>query len=162
PYPYPKLDIVAVPSFGAGAMENAGLVTFREELLLLDPAHASTAARRAMAGVISHELAHQWFGDLVTMAWWDDLWLNEAFATFMSDKIVDEWRPETRARLMALASKSGVMGEDSLSTARRIRNPVRSTGEAMEAFDGITYAKGRAVLAMVEAWLGEERFRDGL
>jgi alanyl aminopeptidase len=162
PYPYPKLDIVAVPSFGAGAMENPGLVTFREELLLLDPAGASTAARRAMAGVIAHELAHQWFGDLVTMAWWDDLWLNEAFASFMGDKIVDEWRPETRARLQALAGKSQVMGEDSLATARRIRNPVRSTGEALEAFDGITYAKGRAVLAMVEAWLGEDRFRAGL
>jgi len=161
-YPYPKLDIVAVPSFGAGAMENAGLITFREELVLLDPAHASTAARRAMAGVVAHELAHQWFGDLVTMQWWDDLWLNEAFASFMSDKIVDEWRPETRARLQALAAKSAVMAEDSLSTARRIRNPVRSTGEAMEAFDGITYAKGRAVLTMVEAWLGEDRFRDGL
>jgi cytosol alanyl aminopeptidase len=162
PYPYPKLDIVAVPSFGAGAMENPGLLTFREELLLMDPARASTAALRAMARVVAHELSHQWFGDLVTMQWWDDLWLNEAFASFLADKIVDEWRPETGARLQALASKSEVMSEDALVSARRIRNPVRSTSEALEAFDGITYAKGRAVLAMVEAWLGEDHFRDGL
>jgi alanyl aminopeptidase len=161
PYPYRKLDLLAVPSFGAGAMENAGLITFREELLLLGPG-ASTAGRRATSSVIAHELAHQWFGDLVTMAWWDDLWLNEAFASWMADKIVDEARPGTRARLAALASKSQVMWEDSLTTARRIRNPVRSTSEAQEAFDGVTYSKGRAVLAMTEAWLGEETFRDGI
>lgn len=162
PYPYPKLDLVAVPNFGSGAMENAGLMTFREELLLLDPARASTAARRASASVIAHELAHQWFGDLVTMKWWDDLWLNEAFASWMSDKIVDQWRPETRARLNNLAGKWQVMGEDALSTARKIRNPVRNTSEAREAFDAITYGKGRSVLAMAEAWLGEDVFRDGL
>jgi aminopeptidase N len=162
PYPYSKLDIAAVPSFGAGAMENPGLVTFREELVLLDAGRASTAALRGMARVVANELAHQWFGDLVTMQWWDDLWLNEAFASFLADKIVDEWRPETRARVQALGGKAEVMSEDALVTARRIRNPVRSTSEALEAFDGITYAKGRAVLAMIEAWLGEDRFRDGL
>jgi alanyl aminopeptidase len=160
-YPYGKLDLVAVPSFGAGAMENAGLLTFREERLLLD-AHASLGAQIGSATIIAHELAHQWFGDLVTMAWWDDLWLNEAFATWMADKAVDEWRPMTGARKQALVSKSRVMSEDVLSTARRIRNPVRSTSEALEAFDGVTYTKGRAVLAMTEAWLGEEAFRDGI
>jgi alanyl aminopeptidase len=160
-YPYGKLDLVAVPSFGAGAMENAGLLTFREERLLVD-ARASRAARIGSASIIAHELAHQWFGDLVTMAWWDDLWLNEAFATWMADKIVDEQRPMTGARKQALFSKSRVMNEDALSTARRIRNPVRSTSEALEAFDGVTYSKGRAVLAMTEAWLGEEAFRDGV
>ncbi len=162
PYPYSKLDIAAVPNFGAGAMENPGFVTFREELLFLDPEHVSTAARRTMASVVAHELAHQWFGDLVTMQWWDDLWLNEAFASWMSDKIVDQWRPETHARLSSFGSKSQVMTEDALATARKIRNPVRSTSEAEEAFDGITYSKGRAVLSMVEAWLGEDVFRRGL
>jgi aminopeptidase N len=162
PYPYPKLDVVAVPNFGSGAMENPGFVTFREELLLLDPEHASTSARRAMASVMAHELAHQWFGDLVTMQWWDDLWLNEAFASWMSDKIVDQWRPESRARVQAVGNKSQVMAEDALATARKIRNPVRSTSEAEEAFDGITYGKGRAVLNMTEAWLGEDAFREGL
>src|SRR5258706_9065103 len=143
-------------------MENPGFVTFREELLLLDPAPISISARRSMAGVMAHELAHQWFGDLVTMRWWDDLWLNEAFATWMSDKIVDQWRPETGARIQSVGNKSQVMFEDALATARKIRNPVRSTSEAEEAFDGITYGKGRAVLAMTEAWLGEDAFRDGL
>jgi len=161
PYPYGKLDLVAVPAFGSGAMENAGLLTFREERLLLD-AGASLGSRLASATVVAHELAHQWFGDLVTMAWWDDLWLNEAFATWMADKAVDEWRPATRARLQANAGKARVMSEDSLSTARRIRNPVGSTSAALEAFDGVTYVKGRAVLAMTEAWLGEDTFREGI
>jgi alanyl aminopeptidase len=161
PFPYPKLDLLAVPAFGAGAMENAGLITIREERILLDD-HAALAARLGMASLIAHEAAHQWFGDLVTMAWWDDLWLNEAFASFMADEIVDAWRPETGARLQALASKSQVMADDSLATARRIRQPVRSTSEAEEAFDSVTYAKGRAVLAMTEAWLGRDAFRAGL
>jgi len=162
PYPYSKLDVVAVPNFAAGAMENAGLVTFREELLLLHPEHASTVARRAEGHVIAHELAHQWFGDLVTMQWWDDLWLNEAFASWMSDKIIDQWKPATQARLESVGDRAWVMAQDSLVTARKIRNPVRSTSDAVEAFDGITYNKGRAVLAMVESWLGEDAFRDGL
>jgi alanyl aminopeptidase len=92
-YPYEKLDIVAVPDFWAGAMENPGLITFKNDLLLLDPATATTPIKRSMAAVIAHELAHQWFGDLVTMQWWDDLWLNEGFATWAEAKIVDKWRP---------------------------------------------------------------------
>ncbi|HXU00860.1 MAG TPA: M1 family metallopeptidase, partial [Polyangia bacterium] len=161
PFPYSKLDLLAVPSFGASAMENAGLITCREERVLLDD-RASLAARVSMNGLIAHELAHQWFGDLVTMAWWDDLWLNEAFASFMADEIVDAWRPQTGARLQALAGKSQVMYDDALSTARRIRQPVRSTSDAQEAFDSVTYAKGRAVLAMTEGWLGPDAFRAGL
>jgi len=161
PFPYPKLDLLAVPSFGASAMENAGLITVREERVLLGD-RAALAARLGMAILIAHEAAHQWFGDLVTMSWWDDLWLNEAFASFMADEIVDAWRPETAARVQSLASKSQVMGDDSLATARRIRQPVRSSSEAQEAFDSVTYAKGRAVLAMTEAWLGPDVFRAGL
>ena len=161
-YPYEKLDIVAVPEFAAGAMENPGLVTFREELLLLDPQTATTSLRRAQAEVIAHELAHQWFGDLVTMQWWDDLWLNEGFATWAEQKIVDQWKPSFGARLEAVAGIQGVMDVDALHSARAIREPVHSTGEAMEAFDGITYQKGAGVLRMIEQWIGEETFQKGV
>jgi aminopeptidase N len=162
PYPYEKLDIVAVPDFAAGAMENAGLVTFREELLLLDPARASVRARRSQALVVAHELAHQWFGDLVTAAWWDDLWLNEGFATWMEWRIVDQWRPAYGARLDAMVSTLGVMDLDALASARAVRQPVVSTSEADEAFDGITYEKGAAVLFTIERWVGEEAFQRGV
>jgi len=162
PYPYPKLDIVAVPEFGAGAMENPGLITFRDELLLLDPNHAPTRARRAMASVMAHELAHHWFGDLVTMAWWNDLWLNEGFATWMATRVVEEWRPAMGARFDALGGRAWAMGIDSLPTARAVRQPVRNTSEALEAFDGITYSKGAAVIGMIEHWLGADAFRNGI
>ncbi len=161
-YPYEKLDIVAVPDFAAGAMENPGLITFRDELLLLDPATATIGAKRAQAEVIAHELAHQWFGNLVTMQWWDDLWLNEGFATWMEAKIVDKWRPSFGARLERVQETQGVMDTDALHSARAVREPVRTTGEAMEAFDGITYQKGAAVLAMIEQWIGEETFQKGV
>jgi alanyl aminopeptidase len=161
-YPYPKLDLVAVPEFGAGAMENPGLVTFREEMLLLDPARATASARRGIAGIIAHELAHQWFGNLVTMRWWDDLWLNEGFATWMATRVLDTWRPAMGSRVEAVRSRGWAMEEDSLPTARVVRQPVRSTSEAEEAFDGITYTKGAAFLRMVEAAVGEDRFREGI
>jgi aminopeptidase N len=162
PYPYDKLDIVAVPDFSAGAMENAGLVTFREELLLLDPARASTRARRSQALVVAHELAHQWFGDLVTAAWWDDLWLNEGFATWMEWRIVDKWKPSFGAKADAVVDQLGVMDLDALASARAVRQPVVSTSEAQEAFDGITYEKGAAVLSTIEKWIGEETFQRGV
>lgn len=162
PYPYEKLDIVAVPDFAGGAMENAGLITFREERLLLDPARASTAARRAQATIIAHELAHHWFGDLVTAAWWNDLWLNEGMATWMEAKIVDKWRPQIGAGLDALADAHAVMDVDGLAAARAVRQPVRTTNEAREAFDGITYEKGAAVLGTIEKWVGEETFQRGI
>jgi len=162
PFPYPKLDLLAVPNFASGAMENAGLITFREELLLLDERRASTSARRAMAGVMAHELSHQWFGDLVTMAWWDDLWLNEAFATWMAPKVVDALMPELGAGRELLGRRLAVMSNDALSTARKIRQPVRSTSDALEAFDPITYVKGASVLGMVEHWLGEPVFQSGV
>jgi aminopeptidase N len=161
PYPFPKLDIVAVPDFGYGAMENLGLLTFREELLLVDPA-ASTHARRSVATVLAHELSHQWFGNLVTMKWWDDLWLNEGFATWMEAKIVDTWRPTMDARLDALGAKADAMKIDALDSSRAVRQPVTSTSDAEEAFDGITYDKGSSVLDMLETWLGEGDFRAGV
>ncbi len=162
PYPFPKLDIVAVPEFGYGAMENAGLITFREELVLLDPASASTQARQNMAETVAHEIAHHWFGNLVTMQWWDDLWLNEGFATWMEAKIVDLWRPSSNAELEYLAQKGWVMELDALDSARAVRQPIASTSEAEDAFDGITYVKGSSVLGMVESWLGPDAFRDGV
>lgn len=162
PYPYAKLDLVAVPDFAAGAMENPGLVTFRDTLLLVDPDRGTTSVKRAQAEVIAHEFAHQWFGDLVTMPWWDDLWLNEGFATWAEAKIVDAWRPRFGATLEQIADAQGVMDTDSLESARSVRQPVRSTSEAMEAFDGLTYDKGAAVLRMLESWLGEDTFRRGV
>jgi alanyl aminopeptidase len=161
-YPYPKLDIVAVPDFAAGAMENPGLVTFRDVLLLIDPKHATTATRRAQAEVIAHEFAHQWFGDLVTAEWWDDIWLNEGFATWAEAKMVDAWKPAFGATLEQIAEVQHVMDTDSLRSARAVRQPVRTSGEAMEAFDGLTYEKGAAVLRMIEAWLGADTFRRGV
>jgi aminopeptidase N len=161
-YPYAKLDIVAVPDFGAGAMENPGLVTFRDTLLLVDRDHATTSIKRSQASVIAHEFAHQWFGDLVTMQWWDDLWLNEGFATWAAAKMVDRWRPSFGATLEQIAGTQGVMDVDALDSARAVREPVRSTAEAKEAFDGITYDKGAAVLRMIESWLGADTFRRGV
>ncbi len=162
PYPYPKLDLVAVPEFGAGAMENAGLVTFREEILLVDGKRASTEARKRLVAVMAHELAHQWFGDLVTMKWWNDVWLNEGLATWMGDKIVDQLAPGYGVGLESVSSRSRVMGLDSLSSARKIRQPVKSSSDALEAFDGITYDKAASVLRMVEAWVGEDAVRRGM
>jgi aminopeptidase N len=162
PYPYAKLDIVAVPDFAAGAMENPGLITFREERLLLDPQRASVGARQTLALIVAHELAHQWFGNLVTAAWWNDLWLNEGMATWSEARAVDTWKPELGAKSDAIASSFGVMDEDALVSARAIRQPVTSTSEANEAFDDITYEKAGAVMRTIERWLGEATFRRGL
>jgi cytosol alanyl aminopeptidase len=162
PYPYPKLDLVAVPDFAAGAMENPGLVTFRDTVLLLDPRRATTSARRSQTLVIAHELAHQWLGDLVTMKWWNDIWLNEGFAMWAEAKIVDAWKPSFGAVFEQIASAQQVMDNDALKSARSVREPVRSTSEAEEAFDGVTYEKGAAVLRMMEGWLGPDVFRRGV
>ena len=162
PYPFAKLDLVAVPDFAAGAMENPGLVTFRDVLLLIDPDRATTGLRQAQAAAIAHELAHQWFGNLVTMQWWDDLWLNEGFATWAEAKMVDAWKPAFAASLGAIAGAGHVMDADALKSARAVRQPVRSRSDAMEAFDGVTYDKGAAVLRMLEGWLGPETFRRGV
>ncbi|MCC6620299.1 MAG: ERAP1-like C-terminal domain-containing protein [Deltaproteobacteria bacterium] len=162
PYPFAKLDQVAVPSFGASGMENPGLITYREALLLLAGDEATADDRGWAEGVIAHELAHMWFGDLVTMAWWDDLWLNEAFATFMGRKAMAEVSPEFRMPESAVRNRFNVMGQDARPNARAIRQPIEAEGDIYNAFDGITYSKGAAVLAMVEGWLGPDVFRDGV
>ncbi|HEX8790705.1 MAG TPA: M1 family metallopeptidase [Polyangiaceae bacterium] len=160
-YPWDKLDIVAVPGKG-GAMENAGLVTFGEQLLLMDPATAPVSQRRGYASVMAHELAHQWTGDLVTMAWWDDTWLNEAFATWLAAKIVEEWDPKMHAALSLLRGGLRAMSVDALASARAIRQPITSTHDIENAFDTITYQKGGAVLDMFERWVGADAWQKGL
>jgi len=162
PYAFGKLDQIGVPDFEAGAMENAGAVTFREVALLADPATAPLAVQKRVAEVITHELAHQWFGNLVTMVWWDDLWLNEAFATWMAYKIVDDWRPSWRIWMDFESGKGAALALDALVSAHPIRADINNAEEAGESFDAITYEKGGAVLRMLEGFLGADRFRDGI
>jgi len=162
PYAFGKLDQVAIPDFEAGAMENAGLITYRELALLLDPATAPLSVQKRVAEVVTHELAHQWFGNWVTMVWWDDLWLNEAFATWMAYKIVDRWRPDWRVWLDFDAGKATALHLDALRSTHPIRGTVANAAEATESFDAITYEKGGAVLRMIEGFLGEEAFRSGI
>ena len=161
PYPYAKLDIVAVPNFRAGAMENPGLVTFRDSLLLLDEG-ATVSSRFAQTTVIAHELAHQWFGDLVTMGWWNDIWLNEGFANWLETQITDIVRPEFEDYAHSVVEVRSVMERDTLASTRVVRQPVRTAADAEDAFDGITYVKGGAFLDMLQGWLGPEKFREGI
>jgi aminopeptidase N len=161
-YPYGKLDLVGVPDFAAGAMENTGAIFFREAALLIDPKNASAEQRRYVALILAHEMAHQWFGDLVTMQWWDDLWLNEAFATWMENKAVEQIRPDWNIWLDFEGDKTYALGLDSLGSTHPIRTPVRSPEDANENFDGITYSKGGAVLRMLEQYLGEPVFQKGV
>jgi puromycin-sensitive aminopeptidase len=162
PYAFGKLDQVGIPDFEAGAMENAGLVTFREAALLLDPATAALSVKKRIAEVVTHELAHQWFGNWVTMQWWDDLWLNESFATWMSFKIVDGWKPDWRVWLDFDAGKAAALQLDALRSTHPIRAEVKNPEEMTESFDLITYEKGGSVLRMIEGYLGEAPFRDGI
>jgi alanyl aminopeptidase len=161
PYPYEKLDQVAIPGVGF-AMEHPGLVTYGMGSMVQRAEEDTISSRRGWAGVCAHELAHQWFGDLVTMAWWDDLWLNEAFASWLGQKTTDRFKPEWGGATSRVASRSSALQQDSLASARRIREPITSKHDIKNAFDGITYSKGQAVLEMTEAWLGEESFRGGV
>jgi len=161
PYPYEKLDYIAIPEYWPGAMEHPGAVTWAASLLLLDPDSASLAQRRRLAKVIAHELAHMWFGDKVTMEWWDDLWLNESFADWMGDKITHEVFPEYRLDLEMIRDAQDVMGTDSRPTASAIRRPVESTDTLLQDV-GVQYNKGKAVLGMFEAWIGPDVFRKGV
>ncbi|HEY1364218.1 MAG TPA: M1 family metallopeptidase [Xanthobacteraceae bacterium] len=161
-YPLPKLDLIAVPGGFGGAMENWGGITFFENRLLLDPTTMPSGARRGIFTFLAHEMAHQWFGNLVTTAWWDDLWLNEGFASWMEAKSADELHPEWRSWVNASAQKQRAMTLDARRSAHPIRHPVADESEAMAAFDGITYGKGQALIRMLEDYLGEDRFRDGI
>lgn len=163
PYPLPKLDMIAVPDFASGAMENWGAITFRETILLYDPKTSSTETKQHIAEVISHEIAHQWFGNLVTMKWWNDLWLNESFATFMATKAVHSYYPEWDLWDQFLKSEtSGAMSLDALKTSHPIDVKVNKPSEVREIFDEISYNKGGSVLRMLENFLGEQSFRKGL
>ncbi|KRG67347.1 M1 family metallopeptidase [Pseudoxanthomonas dokdonensis] len=161
PYPFSKLDNLAAPDFWAGAMENAGLIVYRDTLMFPDE-NSTPRERQSFWGVSAHELAHQWFGDLVTMRWWDDLWLNEAFATWMGNKITGQLQPEFHSDRGLLEGALGAMSEDSLVNTRRVHEPINDFTEIQSAFDGITYQKGGAVLAMFESYVGEDNFRQGV
>ncbi len=162
PYPYAKLDLVAVPDFEAGAMENAGAIFFRDRDLLLDPAHASVDAQKLVAIVVAHEMAHQWFGDLVTMKWWDDLWLNEAFASLMENESVAALRPDWHIWDLFRADDERPLYDDALASTHPIHFDVATAEEANEAFDDITYLKGQACLRMLELFLSPKIWQTGL
>ena len=162
PYPYEKLDLVAVPEFWPGAMENAGAITFRDNILLLDTRRASATERRLLVEVNAHEMAHMWFGDLVTMEWWDDLWLNESFASWMGNKVAAEAFPEFGTAVATVEGAQHAMNTDARLTARAIRQPVTSLDNLLQSADELAYLKGQAVLAMVESWVGPEAFRRGI
>ena len=161
-YPMPKLDMVALPDFEAGAMENFGCITYRETDLLVDAKTGSVPAKKRVAIVVAHEMAHQWFGDMVTMQWWDNLWLNEGFASWMESKPVAKWKPEWNFPQDDAHDLDTTLNLDSQKTTRTIRAKAETPSEINEMFDGIAYGKAGAVLGMVENYLGEEVFRQGV
>lgn len=162
PYPSNKLDLIAIPDFRSGAMENLGAITFREARLLVDEKKGSNFLKRSVVAVIAHELAHQWFGDLVTMEWWDDIWLNEAFASWMGTKTVEAIHPEWQELARAIYTRNGSMRIDELKATRAIHAEVKNPKEAAEMFDGITYDKGESILWMLEGFVGETPFQKGI
>ncbi|MGO9319091.1 MAG: M1 family metallopeptidase [Terracidiphilus sp.] len=162
PYPLKKLDLIALPDFEAGAMENFGSITFRETALLLDPKTASVGTMKGVALTIAHEMAHQWFGDLVTMQWWDNIWLNEGFATWMENKPVAAMHPEWNIDQSVVLGLDGVLNLDAQPTTRAIRAKADTPDEINQMFDGISYGKASDVLLSVENYLGEETFRKGV
>lgn len=160
PFPYPKLDLIASPDAGGG-MENAGAIVYGDQSILLPP-DPPVERRRSVGAIHAHELAHQWFGDLVTPQWWDDIWLNESFASWMSFKAANAWNPAMHLDVAPALQTAAAMGLDSRISARQIRNPVTRNLDIGSAFDGITYLKGAAVLTMFENWLGEKAFKAGI
>ena len=162
PYPGDKLDLLAIPDFASGAMENLGAITFRETLLLVDEAQASHGELERVADVIAHEVAHMWFGDLATMTWWNGIWLNEAFATFMEMLAVDAWKPEWDRWTSFGVSRAAAMGVDGLRASRPIEFEVRAPKDCEAMFDLLTYEKGASVLRMLEQHLGPETFQAGV
>ncbi len=162
PYPADKLDLVAIPDFAFGAMENLGCVTFRESVLLIDPDDAARTELERVADVVCHEIAHMWFGDLVTMKWWNGIWLNEAFATFMEVLAVDAFRPEWQRWVSFGVEREAALAVDGLHATRPVEYPVGRPEEAQGMFDVLTYQKGGSVLRMLEQFIGPEVFRDGI
>lgn len=162
PYPGDKLDLLAIPDFASGAMENLGAITFRETALLVDARTGTHAERERVADVVAHENAHMWFGDLVTMSWWNGLWLNEAFATFMEMLAVDAWKPEWKRWDAFGVSRAAAFSVDGLQSTRPIEYPVRAPKDADAMFDVLTYEKGASVLRMLEQHIGPTVFRDGV
>jgi aminopeptidase N len=161
-YPFGKLDLIALPDFEAGAMENIGAITYRESLLLIDDKTASVEAHRDVALVTSHEIAHQWFGDLVTMQWWDNIWLNEGFASWMGFKPVKDWKPEWNLGTDEVQETALALNTDSLLSTRAIRAKAETAAQIDEMFDRIAYEKASAVLRMLESYVGQQAFRKGV
>ena len=172
PYPLPKLDLIAIPGGFGGAMENWGGITYYESVLLFDPENSSIETKQDIFAVVAHEMAHQWFGNLVTMAWWDNLWLNEGFASWMGSKCTDHFNPEWNEWLRRNVPrdpsrrigfpKDTAMQSDARSTVHSVQQPIATEAEAGSAFDEITYRKGQSIIRMLESFLGEEVFRDGI
>lgn len=160
PFPYPKLDQITTPIL-PGAMENAGADLYGENILILD-GKSGVERQRTFGMVVSHELSHQWYGDLVTPAWWDDIWLNESFANWMGFRIGHEWRPDLNIRAGALAEGFNAMNTDALVAGRAIHQPIETNAQIDEAFDSITYGKGGHVIAMIAGYMGDDKFRDGV
>jgi aminopeptidase N len=161
-YPMPKLDMIAIPDFEAGAMENFGAITYRETAMLVDEKTASVNAKKNVAEDVAHEMAHQWFGDMVTMEWWNNIWLNEGFATWMSNKPMAAWKPEWQIPESQAAELNQTLDLDGGKTTRAIRSRAETPAEINEMFDGIAYGKAAAVLLMTENYLGEQAFRAGV
>jgi cytosol alanyl aminopeptidase len=163
PYPYAKIDMLAIPiTVGFGAMENAGLITFTEAIMLIDPKQGSRGHEYTWITIAAHELAHQWFGDLVTTAWWDDIWLNEGFADWIERKISARFEPAWHEELAELSERNQALASDSLVSARQIRQPIATPDDILNAFDGITYKKGASVLNMFEGYVGPDVFQRGV
>ncbi|HEY4050584.1 MAG TPA: M1 family metallopeptidase [Acidobacteriaceae bacterium] len=161
-YPMPKLDMIALPDFEAGAMENFGAITYRETALLVNPNTAPLSAQKIVAVDVAHEMAHQWFGDMVTMEWWDNIWLNEGFATWMEYKPVAAWKPEWQMPQEVASNLNRTLDLDARKVTRTIRATANTPDEINEMFDGISYGKAGAVLSMVENYIGEQTFREGV
>jgi aminopeptidase N len=161
-YPLPKLDQIALPVNFGGAMENWGAITYNENLLLFDPANSSSATQEQAFTVLAHEVAHQWFGDLVTVAWWDNLWLSESFANWMERKAEERLYPQWHGWLRACEDRERAMFQDAQENTHPIQQPINGQEEALEAFDDITYWKGQYFIRMLEGFLGDDAFRDGI
>ncbi len=163
PYPLPKLDLIAIPgNYAAGAMENWGAITYIDNALLFDPATSAPRTREVIFEVVAHEMAHQWSGDLVTMGWWDNIWLNEGFATWMADKAADHFHPDWDIWPRQHQEREQAMAQDAQPTTHPIQQVIHDVSEAGSAFDRISYQKGEQVIRMIEDWLGPDAFRDGM